>query len=79
MMICVAFLFFGLLSLGMKNIVFVPFGILVPTPCANLPISFALPISHAVPSLLLDRTPISHMLPVAGLRAAPTKCCASFS
>ena len=31
----------GTLSLGMKNMVFVPYGILVPTPCASRPISFA--------------------------------------
>ena len=56
--------------------VFIPFCILVPTPCANLPISFALVISHAAPSLPLSRAPISHILPVAGSRAAPAKYCA---
>ena len=32
---------YGTLSLGMKKMVFVPDGILVPTPCASRPISFA--------------------------------------
>ena len=31
----------GDLSLGMKKVVFVPDGILVPTPCGSWPISFA--------------------------------------
>ena len=43
---CVTVIPAGTLSLGMQKMVFFPYGILVPTPCASPTISFANKISQ---------------------------------
>ena len=50
-----------------------PCGILVPTPCANLPISFAFAMFHSFPLHPFKREGISSMWPVDGLTAVLAK------
>ena len=57
----------------MKNIVLDPRGILVPTPCANLPIFFAFAMFHLSPLLPFKSAGNSSMWPVAGSMAALAK------
>ena len=57
----------------MKSIVFDPRGILVPTSCANLPISFIFMMFHLLPSLPFKSAGSYNMCPVVGSMAAPAK------
>ena len=50
-----------------------PVGIRCPTPWARRPISLALAVFHAAPSLPLRRAGSSSILPVEGSTAAPAK------
>ena len=53
--------------------VFIPIGMWVPTPCANLSILVTLMYIHLAPSLPVRRAPISYILLVAGSSVAPAK------
>ena len=55
----------------MKNLVLNLLSILVPTPCANLNISFAFAMDHLCPLLQFRRAGSLSMRQVAGLTAAP--------
>ena len=56
-----------------KNTVLEPRGILVPTPCSSLSISFAFAMFHLSPLLPFKSAGNSSMWPVAGLTAALAK------
>ena len=55
----------------MKNMVLVPSGTFGRSPCANLPISFAIEVNHSSPSGPILRAGYRNALPVIGSRGTP--------